>query len=385
MEPRVLVGASQLGWVTTLTQWVSEHGGAQLVGQALTPDDIHEADFDLLVLDGGSSLLSRRLVDRVQRDGAAVLVLVNSDRPEAESNRLRDLGVSLSLPASASPEQIVGRASEAAAVRRFTDRDQPIGPEPASEETEDTEHRLVVLLGQDGVTEVTANLAAALGRLGRSTLLADFDTVTPSVAQRLGIPIVPNLLTVSEHIRQDRFDPTSVVSHPAGFAAVPGLANPREWDQLTSVEAGELVSAFREEFSVTLAVVHPILEDLAPLSGLEGRFDVSRRLVELADEVLVVAAGSPVGLVRALSTIADVRGITTAPIHMVVNRMPQDRFLRAEWTRELDRTFTPVSLTFLPFDRGLAKAAWDGRLADRGPFVREMRRFTSGLVGAGAA
>jgi hypothetical protein len=103
VEPRVLVGASQLGWVTTLTQWVSEHGGARIVGQALTPDAVDEADFDLLVLDGWSSLLSRRLVDRVQRDGAAVLVLVNADRPEAEDNRLHDLGVSLSLPASASP------------------------------------------------------------------------------------------------------------------------------------------------------------------------------------------------------------------------------------------------------------------------------------------
>ena len=62
MEPRILVGASQLGWVTTLTQWVSEHGGAQLVGQALVPDDVHDTDFDLLVLDGWSSLLRRPLV-----------------------------------------------------------------------------------------------------------------------------------------------------------------------------------------------------------------------------------------------------------------------------------------------------------------------------------
>ena len=385
MEPRILVGASQLGWVTTLTQWVSEHGGAQLVGQALTPDDVHEADFDLLVLDGWSSLLSRRLVDRVQREGAAVLVLVNSDRPEAESNRISDLGVSLSLPASASPEQIVGRASEVAAVRRFTDPHESTEAEPSSAEAEGTEHRLIVLLGQNGVTEVTANLAAAFGKLGQSTLLADFDTVNPSVAQRLGIPIVPNLLTASDHIRQGRFDATSVVSHPAGFAVIPGLANPREWDELTSVDAGELASAFREEFSVTLAAGHPILEDLAPLSGLEGRFDVSRRLVELADESLVVAAGSPVGLVRAQSTIADIRSITSAPIHVVVNRMPQDRFLRAEWSREMNRTFTPVSLTFFSFDRGLAKAAWDGRLLERGPFAREVRRFTSDLIGAGAA
>lgn len=385
MEPRVLVGASQLGWVTTLTQWVSEHGGAQLVGQALIPDDVHGADFDLLVLDGWSSLLSRRLVDRVQGGGAAVLVLVNSDRPEAESNRLHDLGVSLSLPASASPEQIIGRATEVAAVRRFTDEDEPPSSEPASGDTEEAEHRLVVLLGQDGVTEVAANLATVFGKLGRSTLLADFNTVNPSIAQRLGLPIVPNLLTASDEVRHGRFGEASVVPHSAGFVVVPGLANPREWDELTSVEAGELVSAFRDEFSVTFAAVHPMLEDLAPLSGLEGRFDVSRRLVELADEMLMVAAGSPVGLVRALSTIADIRSITATPIHVVVNRMPQDRFLRAEWTRELTRTFNPVSLTFLPFDRGLSKASWDARLADGGPFAREIRRFTSELVGAWAA
>lgn len=385
MEPRILVGASQLGWVTALMQWMSEHGGAQLVGQALTPDDVHDTDFDLLVLDGWSSLLSRRLVEQVQRDGAAVLVLVDSDRPEAESNRLVDLGVSLSLPVSASPEEIVGRACEVAAVRRFTGQDESSGAQPASEESEESVHRLVVVLGQEGVTEVTANLAAAFGRLGRSTLLADFDTVTPSIAQRLGVPIVPNLLTASDHIRQGRFDATSVVSHPAGFAVVPGLANSREWDEMTSVETGELVSAFRDEFSVTLAAVHPMLEDLAPLSGLEGRFDVSRRVVELADEALVVTAGSPVGLVRALSTIADIRSITAAPIHVVVNRMPRDRFVRAEWSRELARTFTPMSLTFLPFDRGLSKAAWNGRLVDRGPFAREVRRFTRELVGAWAA
>jgi Mrp family chromosome partitioning ATPase len=49
------------------------------------------------------------------------------------------------------------------------------------------------VLGRDGVTEVAANLAKALGKLGRSTLLADFDTDNPSIAQRLGVPIVPNL------------------------------------------------------------------------------------------------------------------------------------------------------------------------------------------------
>ncbi|MGI8516358.1 MAG: AAA family ATPase [Acidimicrobiia bacterium] len=385
MEPRLLVGASQLGWVTRLTQWVSEHGGAQLVGQALTPDDVLDADFDLLVVDGWSSLLSRRLVDQVQRSGAAVLVLVNSERPEAEANRLIELGVSLSLPVSSTPEEVVARASEVAAVRRFTESRHHPPPPPGSSNGAAPDHRLVVLLGEDGVTEVAVNLASAAARVGGSTVLADFDTVQPSIAQRLDLPIVPNLLTLSDHIRHGRFDATSTVGHPAGFAVVPGLANPREWDELTSVEAGQLIGALRERFTLSIAVVHPILEDLAPLSGLEGRFDVGRRALELADEVLVVAAGSPVGLVRTLSTVADVRGITEAAVYVAVNRMPPDRFLRAEWTKELLRTFTPVSLTFLPFDPGIHKAAWDGRLPDRGPFLKEMRRMTTDLIKAGAA
>ncbi|GBE20663.1 hypothetical protein BMS3Bbin01_00001 [bacterium BMS3Bbin01] len=143
-----------------------------------------------------------------------------------------------------------------------------------------------------------------------------------------------------------------MISHPGGFAVIPGLANTREWDELTSVEAGELVRALRERFALSIAVVHPILEALAPLSGLEGRFDVGRRLVELADEVLVVGAGSPVGLVRILNSVADVRGISDAAVRVVVNRMPSDRFLRTEFAGELLRTFAPASLTFLPFDRG---------------------------------
>lgn len=385
MEPRVLVGASPLGWVTALTLWVSEHGGAQIVGQALTLDDVHDADFDMLVLDSSSTLLSHRLVDEAQRDGRAVLVLVNADRPEAERDRMEDLGVSLVLTNAAEPEYIVGRAAEVAAVRRFTEDIRHDGPTETEGDPADTEHKLVVLLGAGGVTEVAVNLAAGFGRLGVSTLLADFDTVNPTLAQRLGTPVVPNLLTASDHVRRTTFGDGSVIRHDGGFDVIPGLANPREWDELSPVDTGELAAAFREQYRVTLAVVHPILEDLAPLSGLAGRFDVGRRLVELADDAVVVAAGSPIGLVQALSSIADVRAITTGPVHVAVPGMPRDAYLRGEWERELTRTFTPASLTFLPADRHLAKAAWDGRLPDRGRFTREVRRLTADLVGTWAA
>lgn len=216
-------------------------------------------------------------------------------------------------------------------------------------------------------------------------MLADFDTVEPGIAQRLDLPIVPNLLTVSDHIHRGRFDSHSVLSHPDGFAVVPGLANPREWAELTSVDAAQVLAALRDEYDTTVVVVHRMLEDLAPLSGLQGRFDTGRRTVERADDVIVISAGSPVGLVRTLHRIADVRAHTTAPVHVVVNRMPSDGFLRAQWARELERTFNPASLSFLPFDKAVPKAAWDGRLPVRGPFVREIRAACAAFTRARAA
>jgi MinD-like ATPase involved in chromosome partitioning or flagellar assembly len=381
VEARLLVGATQHGWVTALTHWVSEHGGAQMMGQALTPNDVTDTDFDVLVLDSWSSLLTRRMVDQVQREGKAVLVLVNSERPEAEANRLGELGVSLSLPVSSEAERIVSRAAEVAAVRRFIDNEleDPFPHEPETV-SEDGGHRLLVVTGDDGVTEVAVNLAASLSRAHRPTVLVDLDTVRPAIAQRLDVAIVPNLLTASDHIRRSRFGTDSVVTHSSGCAVIPGLANPREWDELSLVDAGELLDGLRDLYATTVAVVHPILEDVAPLSGLEGRFDVGRHTVEKADEVLVATSGSPVGLVRTLGTIADIRSLTEAPIHVVVNRMPPDGFRRAEWSRELTRTAGHTSLWFLPFDSRIPRAAWDGRLLTQGRFYKAVTRMTADLV-----
>lgn len=381
-EPRVLLGASPLGWVTGLTQWVSDHGGARLVGQALTTADIDPATFDLLVLDGWSSLLAKRLVDEVQREGAAVLVLVNADRPDAETARLRDLGVSLSLPVTAAPEEILARAREVAATRRAGGLRPPppplrVVPAPTG--------RLVTVLGDGGATELAVNLSAALARSGRSTVLVDLDTVDPSVAQRLGLALVPNVLTAVELVRAGRFDPAGMPRLPGGPAVIPGLANPREWDELGPVDGDELTRGLAARFEVTVAVVHPMLEDLAPLSGLEGRFDLARRTVERAAEVVVLAGGSPTGLVRALMLIGDVRALTQAPVHVVVNRIPASAFQRAEWREELERTFVPASLTFLPFDPRVEAAAWNGTLVERGRYHKEVRRLVAGLNGRWAA
>lgn len=376
--PRLLLGSSQLGWVTALTQWVSEHGGARVVGQALTQADVDDADFDVLVLDGWSSLLSRRLVIQTQREGAAVMVLVHPDHEPDE--RLVGLGVSLSLPLSATPEQIVSRASEVAAVRRMNGHIHAPTASPPDEMTPMSRHKLLVVLGTSGVTELAVNLAAIVARMVQPVAVADLDTVEPSVAQRLGLPLLPNLLTASDAIRSSEFGPESLIRHPDGFGVIAGLANPREWDSYSQVEADDLARELRNGYALTIAVVNRMLEDLAPLSGLEARFDVARRVVSRADEVVVCVPFSPIGLTQALDLIADIRALTQAPVRVVADRVPKGVFQKTEWERELERSFGPESMAFLPDDREVGRAGWDGRLPTRGGYVKAVRQFAADLA-----
>ena len=74
-----------------------------------------------------------------------------------------------------------------------------------------------------------------------------------------------------------------------------------------------------------------------------------------------------------------------APVHLVLNRAPTDRYQRAELTGEIYRTFTPASLTFVPSDRRVERAAWTGELVPRGPFTTGVAALAQTAVPRGSA
>ena len=64
------------------------------------------------------------------------------------------------------------------------------------------------------------------------------------------------------------------------------------------------------------------------------------------------------------------RSNPVAPLHLVVSRAPGDRFRRGEIVDEVTRTFPASSLTFVPADRRVEDASWEGELVASGPFVK---------------
>jgi hypothetical protein len=104
--------------------------------------------------------------------------------------------------------------------------------------------------------------------------------------------------------------------------------------------------------------------------GSSRSHGIASAVISAADVVVGVGGGTPVGVSRLLGWIADVATeARLARVHLVVNCAPADRFRRKEISSEIARTFMPASLLFVPFDRKVDAAAWEGAVVGRGTFT----------------
>ena len=59
---------------------------------------------------------------------------------------------------------------------------------------------------------------------------------------------------------------------------------------------------------------------------------------------------------------------------VVINHAPRSVYAKAEIRAEVERVLEPSSIQFLPVDDRVRRAAWDGTVVRRGPFVRALGR-----------
>jgi len=123
------------------------------------------------------------------------------------------------------------------------------------------------------------------------------------------------------------------------------------------------------------------LEDLASF-GSAGRFGVSRGLVAIADLLAVVGDPSPTGVTAALAWIGEARTLSAAPVHVVMNRCTRSIYQKGELVEEITRSFHAASVSFLPDEPRVRKAAWQGEVVPAGRFSKALDVLVSTL-GAG--
>ncbi len=398
-EPTAVLSSSARPWVTALMSYAKDHAGVRVVGTVLNTSDAIDLQYDVLVVDDIASFMTPRLVQRVTRAGRSIVGVYGDDHEDTGKKRLLEMGVDTVVAASAPPEvflQSIHSATALLAVDQELDALTVPTPLSASADpfnsvaetngsrstgrSDRDRGQIIALTGTSGVGEVAVVLSAMLAGRGQSTLLVDFDTLEPALAQRLGTPLTPNIITALESLRFGGDLKEAFTDHPAGFVFVGGLPNPKDWGTLLDDEVTDLLQELTRGFKHVVVRVNRHVEELSMFGGAGGRFDTARHIVGVADQLVGVSSTSPIGTAELLGWVADVRPLSAAPIHLVLNRAPHGAFQRTEVREELERSFRPASVTFLPYERRLAKAAWQGEVPTRGAFSRKVRGLAKAVA-----
>jgi MinD-like ATPase involved in chromosome partitioning or flagellar assembly len=360
-------------WARELHRFVADHGGALVCGYAVSQESAVDADYDILFVDDVTSFLSPRLVTMLHDKGIRIVGIYDPlDGGDTGARLLESYGVDVVIPSPSAADDLLAAIFEVG---------PNSGPRPVvSAERDfpaaaDTQEVVVVTgaAGGVGATEVAIALAGELAALVPSVLV-DADTEQPAIAQRLGLPPHPNLLSACDRVQHNESVAGSFLNHrEMACPIIGGIPDPSRW---ASVRPAELAALLLELSTDRTVVVNTgtNTEDLAGF-GID-RFLAARAALAAASRVVLVAAADPVGVRRTIDWLALSRDlVATLPVHLVLNHCPGGAPARRELEREVSRNHGFVSVSVVAADRHVRSAAWRASPVRKGPVRRVSRHI----------
>lgn len=385
--PDIAIVVSPRGWAERLHRFIADHGGARVQARVLEAREAIDHRYAVLVVEDLTSFLTPRVVDELHDRGRRILGIFEPAEPWGRQ-RLEELGVDETAPAGASPEELLRVIESLAAGIELEREITALVEEPPAEPDGATERRTPVTVvagpsGGPGATEVATALAVEHARRGEPAVLVDADEVAPSVAQRLGLSLHPNLRTAIDAVEHRAGDLAGALQRVrSGPDVLAGLVDPSDRQDL---RASELIAVI-DELAVRYRAVVVNAGHRPDVTRPDGRTGLTTAALGRADRIVGIGAPTPVGVARLLGWTAEIRRVAPlCPIHLVINRAPSGRFKRGELAHEIRRTVGVATLAFVPEDRRVERAAWDGTVVPPGPFTRAVCDLCDALGSSTAA
>ncbi|MEE8600367.1 AAA family ATPase [Euzebya tangerina] len=374
-DPVVVFAATPRGWAGRLRAHAADHGGLLVRATVLTPEDARAEQCDVVVVDDITSFLTRRFVRDLHDSGRSVLGVYDPGDTHGKGE-LIDAGVDAVIEIDADTTAFVAQLSRLAAVHPD---DRPPRPEPIQRPRADG--RLIGVTGPAGgvgVTEVAVEVAATLAATNRRTALVDLDESGPSLAQRLGLALHPNLHTATTLLEQS--EPMRGVVQPLTnrqqLNVLTGMPSGEDWETIRPGAIERVTDQLRHDHQVVVTDLGHLPATVEGATGL--RFGHARVLAHRCDVVLVVTAPTPVAIARTMSLLAALDTVRQRT-HLVLNRVTRDRYVRDEAMMELSRAVGGVGVHTIAEHAGVGRAAWQGGRVTRGPFRRDVRALVGQL------
>ena len=360
MTAEIALAASAREWPDRLHRFLLDHGGARVVDRVMSAEQAQSSRFDVLLIDDVCSFLTPRLVTVLKRGGSEVIGVFAPEDGSDAKRRLLECGISDVIETEASPEEFIVKVEAALAHR------PPVG----ETELAGSDTVAIAVTGPSagvGITEVAVSLAVSLSAK-TSTVLLDLDPVWPSVAQRLGLGLHPNIRSAIDCAMHSPDKLPHAIIRMDSLGVVGGRADSGQAAPISRHEIVSLLDCLGEHTEVVVA-------DVGPLGDLEGG------LTREFDTVIAVGAPDPVGVTRLIKTVGQLhKAHPGRSVLGVVNMTGRGGYRSGEVTLEIERSLPDLPIVLLPYDAKVAEAAWDGRVAAGRPYSRAVSGMADVVV-----
>jgi len=360
MSTDIALAASARQWPDRLHRFLLDHGGGRIVERVMAPDQALAYQYDILLIDDVCSFLTPSLVVNLKQAGVEVVgVYVPEDGPDAK-RRLLECGISDVIETEATPEEFLAKIESALAHRSV----------PVPEASGGAPVLSIGITGAAegvGITETAVSLARAIAG-SVPAVLVDLDQVWPSIAQRLDLPVHPNIRTALDHAHHRPGRIEEAVHVVGDLRVVGGRADAGQGAAISRADVLTLMGCLS-------ALVEVVIADLGPAHSMEPG------LAHELDSIVVVGRPDPVGVARMIRVLGELDAASPERSLLgVLNMVRTDRYRRAEANAMLSRTFPDLPFFSLPFDGRLQRSAWDGLLTTGGRYWKAVRAMSDVVV-----
>ncbi|MEH3034019.1 MAG: hypothetical protein PGN07_08250 [Aeromicrobium erythreum] len=362
----VVIAAGGAAWEAEVLGALQHRDGVEVLRRCVDVPDLLAAartrNPDVAVVAPGLPGLTLDAVRAVQEGGCLVLVVGTAAAGA-------DLGADRAVAVAEVPDAVAGAGSARADAEGAPDRG-----------------RLVAVWGPAGApgrSVLAGAVAGAAAREGTRVLLVDADVQGGAQAQLLGVlDEVSGLVAACRAAARARPDLAEhVVPVDRGVDLLSGLPRADMWPHLRVPQLDRVLSAARAHADLVVVDLGPGL-DLPP-GGSRSPHDVTRHVLAVADDVLVVGRADPVGVARLVRGLHDLSDVTAHRPHVVLNRVRRS----IGWAEtELATTVRSLAgletAAVLPEDTATVDAAavrgvLPHRVDRRGPFVAAVTELAS--------
>ncbi len=215
------------------------------------------------------------------------------------------------------------------------DPDGRSGVDPDGRSGVDADGRLGVIIavwgpaGAPGRTTVALNLASELARLGQPTVLVDADTYGGCIAQSLSLlDEAPGLAAATRSADQGNLDLVALArlapEVSPGLRVLTGIPKAERWPELRAAALEHVLTLTRRLAAFTVIDCGFSLEDDEELSYdtlAPRRNAATLTSLAVADQVLAVGAGDPIGLQRLVRGLQELGTVASPSPTVVINRV----------------------------------------------------------------